>query len=161
MNYIIQILLSLYSACEINNSGFVSFNCDEVEISHHSNMATITLPFEVLEEYFIQSDKIEGNRLRATQLVFESNDKLVVMDHSFSVPQYDLLALNNEKLMVIRDDFDVNVEVKFLGDTNNTLRGKLYYQAWNGQECYFPRVLEFEVSMHGTVADMSFDTSSH
>lgn len=127
---------------------FVEFQATSITVVKENGYATITLPFEVLTEYHIQSNSDIFDGSIATEITFKENNAYKIESQEFSLKQDEIINLNGDEHKVISNRFEVTVILKLNENTTNvTLEGELYYQACTDRQCLFPRALNFQISL--------------
>ncbi|MEO9511077.1 MAG: hypothetical protein ABJN84_13760 [Flavobacteriaceae bacterium] len=125
---------------------FVEFKSTDVVVEIENGFATITLPFEVLADYHIQSNSDNSDGSITTGLIFKENNTYKIIHQEFSLKQDETIILNGAKHKVISNQFEVKVTLKLNENTSDIkLEGELYYQACTDGQCLFPRVLNFKI----------------
>lgn len=147
MNYYKVILFCFTSLFAFQDKHFVDFKEDDVKVSITGEQLTIVLPFEILDSYHIQSEKIFDNNLIPTEILFDGSDGYKILNYRFSKVNRENLVLDQLKCEVLSNDLEVTVQLEKLPGTNKQLKlnGFLYYQACDDRQCFYPRNLPFEV----------------
>lgn len=146
MNYFNVFIFFVFSFLYAQENHFVKFISDDVHIIQESNQTIITLPFEILEGYHIQLEKVEDENLLATKLDFENQPDIEIIYKQFTSLQYKTVVLDKKEFQVLDDSFKVKVKIKFQKERNQIeLTGKLFYQTCDDFKCYFPRELTFTI----------------
>ncbi|MCK5401310.1 MAG: hypothetical protein KAJ28_06715 [Flavobacteriaceae bacterium] len=146
MNYFNVFIFFVFSFLYGQENHFVKFISDDVHIIQESNQTIITLPFEILEGYHIQLEKVEDENLLATKLDFENQPDIEIIYKQFTSLQYKTVVLDKKEFQVLDDSFKVKVKIKFQKERNQIeLTGKLFYQTCDDFKCYFPRELTFTI----------------
>lgn len=126
----------------------VEFKEAEVLKVTEDGYATVTLPFEVLEAYHIQSNSDNLGDLIATKITFKENSNYTIEHQEFSLKQQETIVLNGVKYEVISSQFEITARLKLIANTSNLkLEGELYYQACTDRQCLFPRTLNFQIPL--------------
>jgi len=124
----------------------VDFKEAEVVKVTADDYVTITLPFEVLEGYHIQSSSDVSGGLIATEITFEETSNYTIEHQEFSLKQNEIIILDGIEHKVISNRFEIRVKLKRIENTSSAkLKGELYYQACTDRQCLFPRVLNFQL----------------
>ena len=146
MNFYSLVLFCIVSLIEVQEKQFVEFKSDEVKISKHQEQITVTLPFEILESYHIQSEKETNNNFIPTEVHFDTPDGFEILEYRFSKVQRENLTLGDLKCEVLSNDLVVTIRLKKKSNTDKTLnlKGYLYYQSCDDRQCFYPRKLYFE-----------------
>ncbi len=127
---------------------FVELKNADITIVKENGYATITLPFEVLADYHIQSNSDLSDGLIATAITFKDSNTYKIMSQEFSLKQDEAIFLNGDEHKVISNQFEVTVKLKLSENTSNAeLEGELYYQACSDSLCLYPRGLNFQISL--------------
>lgn len=148
MNFYSLIVFCFVSLFSIQEKHFVDFKTDEVKISKSQEYITITLPFEILENFHIQSEKTEDNNFIPTEIHFEDSEGYKILGFEFSKAERENLILGDLKCEVLSNILEVTLKLK--KTTVNKplfLKGHLYYQACDDRQCFYPRNLRFELKM--------------
>jgi len=147
MNFYSLILLFFISLFGIQDKQFVEFKSDEVKISTNKEYITVTLPFEILESYHIQTEKIENNNFIPTEIHFEDPEGFKILNYQFSKVNRENLVLDELKCEVLGGILEVTVELEKKSSSSKALdlKGYLYYQACDDMRCFYPRSLNFSV----------------
>ena len=148
MNFYSFILCSFVFLSSFQDKHFVAFKSDEVKISTNQELITVSLPFEILENYHIHTEKIEENNFIPTEIHFDEPDGFIIVSVQFSKVHRETLMLGELKCEVLSDDLEVTIQLtKNTHSTSNLiLKGYLYYQACDDRQCFYPRNLHFEVT---------------
>jgi len=147
MNFYSLIPLFFISLFGIQDKQFVEFKSDEVKISTNKEYVTVTLPFEILESYHIQTEKIENNNFIPTEIHFENPEGFKILNYQFSKVNRENLVLDELKCEVLGGILEVKVELIKKSSSSKALdlKGYLYYQACDDMRCFYPRSLNFSV----------------
>lgn len=147
MNFYSLILLFFISLFGIQDKQFVEFKSDEVKIATSKEYVTVTLPFEILESYHIQTEKIENNNFIPTEIHFEDPEGFKILNYQFSKVNRENLVLDELKCEVLGGILEVTVELEKKSSSSKALdlKGYLYYQACDDMRCFYPRSLNFSV----------------
>lgn len=148
MNSYKLILFCIISIYSFQDKQFVDFKPDEVKISTNKKHITVTLPFEILDNYHIQSEKIEDNNFIPTEIHFDDPDDFKIVTYQFSKVKRDQLVLDQLKCEVLSGKLEITVQLEKKSTTNKPLdlKGYLYYQACDDRQCFYPRSLTFNVN---------------
>ena len=95
MNFYSLIVFCFVSLLSIQEKHFVDFKTDEVKISKNQEYITITLPFEILENFHIQSEKTEDNNFIPTEIHFEDPEGYNILGFEFSKTERENLILGD------------------------------------------------------------------
>ena len=143
--------LSLYFILSIfgnETSQFVEFVETDVVIVKDNDYATITIPFEVLPTYHIQSNIGMSNGTIATKVTFKDHQSYKVEHQEFSLRHDRIIILNGDEHQVMANRFEIKVTLKLNeNNSNEKLEGELYYQTCTDRQCLFPRTLNFKISL--------------
>jgi hypothetical protein len=147
MNFYSLILFFFISLFGFQDKQFVEFKSDEVNISINKEYITVTLPFEILESYHIQTEKIENNNFIPTEIHFENPEGFKILNYQFSKVNRENLVLDELKCEVLGGILEVTVELEKKSSSSKALdlKGYLYYQACDDMRCFYPRSLNFSV----------------
>lgn len=147
MNYYSLILCFTLSIFANETKQFVQLNEADVVILKDSKYVTITLPFEVLSTYHIQSNSDASDGSIPTEITFKENDNYEIKSQEFSVKNDETIFLNGDMHKVISNRFEVTVILKLNKNVSNfKLEGALDYQACTDRLCLFPRTLNFQTN---------------
>jgi len=125
---------------------FVTLNEANIETTTEDNLITITLPFEILDGYHIQSEIDTLGDALITEIIFAENDMFDVVSYEFSKKHNEEVVLNKYTHFVLIDIFEVTVTLKLNENVPNPeLIGQLNYQACTNRQCLFPRTLNFQI----------------
>lgn len=142
MKYFKVLFFLVISFINAQEKHFVTFISDEVQIIHEETFATVIIPFEILEGFHIQLEKVEEDNLIATKIDFKDQTGIEITNKEFTSLQYKTVVLDKKKFQVLDDTFKVKVKIKLLKELNHIdLIGKLFYQTCDDFKCYFPREL--------------------
>ncbi len=148
MNYYSLILCFVLSIVGNETEQFVEFKDAEITVEKDNDYVTITLPFEVLETYHIQSNSEVSEELITTKITLKENNAYEIVSQEFSLKQDETISLNGAMHKVISNQFEVTIRLKLIKNASNTkLEGELYYQACSESQCLFPRSLNFQISI--------------
>ena len=148
MNFYNLIALCLITLFSFQEKQFVKFKDNEVKISKDQKYITITLPFEILENYHIQSEKVVDNNFIPTEIHFNDPKGFKIVDYKFSKIQRENLILGDIKCEVLSNQLEVTIKLeKTTLNILLDLKGYLYYQACDDRQCFYPRNLRFELKM--------------
>lgn len=148
MSYYSLILCSILSLLGSETKQLVEFKEAEVVKVTEDIYTTITLPFEVLEGYHIQSDSDDSGGLIATKITFKENKNYTIVHQEFSLKQHETIVLDGVEHLVISNRFEITATLKLIGNTPKLkLEGELYYQACTDRQCLFPRTLNFQIQL--------------
>jgi len=126
----------------------VEFKETEVVKVIEDDHMTVTLPFEVLETYHIQSNANSSGGQIATEVTFKENRNYTIERQEFSLKQHETIVLDGVKNTVISSRFEITVALKRIENASDvTLEGELYYQACTDRQCLFPRALSFHIPL--------------
>lgn len=148
MNYYSLALCFMLSLWGNETKQIVEFKETEVVKVTEDIYITITLPFEVLELYHIQSNSDNSGGLIATEITFKENNNYTIVHQEFSLKQNETIVLNGVEHAVISSRFEITATLKLVENTSNVkLEGELYYQACTDRQCLFPRALNFQLPL--------------
>ena len=126
---------------------FVEFKNADVIIEKKESYVTITLPFEILSEYHIQSNTDVSDGSIPTEINFKENSNFSIENQKFSLKHDETIILNTDKHKVLSNRFEVTVTLKLNKNVSGfILEGELYYQACTDRQCLFPRTLNFQIN---------------
>lgn len=147
MNFYSLIVFCFVTLLGIQDKHFVDFKADEVKISIVQKHLTVILPFQIIEPYHIQSEKVEDNNFIPTEIHFDEPDGFEIVDYQFSKVQRHNLVLDELKCEVLSGNLEVTVQLEKKSNANKSLdlKGYLYYQACDDMRCFYPRNLKFEI----------------
>jgi hypothetical protein len=148
MNFYSLIVFCLVTLSGIQDKHFVDFKANEVRISKDQEHIIVTLPFEILENFHIQSEKTEDNNFIPTEIHFDEPEGYKILEFEFSKTDRENLILGDLKCEVLSNAMEVTLKLK--KTTVNKplyLKGHLYYQACDDRQCFYPRNLRFELKM--------------
>ena len=148
MNYCYSLLILLSVSMSYGQDfHFVKFVSEDVEIIHEYESTTVTLLFEILDGYHIQLEKVEDENLLATKINFDN--QLQILNTEFTCMHFESVILDKKALQVLSHSFEVKVKLKSKNNSDfNILKGNLFYQTCDDFKCYFPRELDFAVSIN-------------
>ena len=147
MNCYNILLLTLLSLFHSEKFSMVTFQKEQVTITQEEDTRVVVLPFEIKEGYHIQSDKPDANDMIVTEIIFEHDNRFQIISTSFDA-NYSTLQLGEDDVDIIIDKFEVTVTIKCPKEIKDgLLKGMLHFQACDNRKCYFPRALEFEISI--------------
>ena len=148
MNYYSIILCLVLGLFSNHTEQIVSFNEAGVSTSFKGQFVTVTIHFDILQGYHIQSESETLDDVIATEIVFEDSNSFEIISYEFTSKQNETVILNEYTHNVITSAFEVTVTIKLnekVSALNYELGGQLYYQACTDRQCLFPRTLNFEV----------------
>ncbi|MGM5469428.1 hypothetical protein ACS386_04060 [Flavobacteriaceae bacterium LMO-SS05] len=148
MNYYSLIVCCFISLFTLQDKQFVSFKDDEVKISAKGKHLTVVLPFQILEKYHIQTEKVESNNLIPTEIHFEGPEGYKILGFEFSKALREALILGGLKCEVLSNYLEVTLHLEKNITLSKALniKGYLYYQACDDRQCFYPRTLDFNVN---------------
>jgi len=127
---------------------FVQLNEADIVIKRENGYATLTLPFEVLEGYHIQSNSDASDGSIPTEISFVENDNYKIEYQDFSLKNDETIFLNGDKHKVLSNRFEVKITLKLNDNVSDLkLEGALDYQACTDRLCLFPRTLNFQIQL--------------
>jgi len=150
MNYYSIFLSLILSVPTIAQKQFVSFDNEAVRIIKQKEELTIVLPFNILEGYHIQAAMETKDNLIPTEIIFEQNVNYKIITQNFTLTNYDIVVLNEFTHRVLSKLLEMTITLKpSKGSINSSmkLKGQLMYQACDDKQCYFPRVLDFKMTL--------------
>ena len=153
----IVLLTTLLTMHKIDAQQFVQLK-SVTELTVSTEQAALALDFKILRGYHIQAHQPDVNWMIPTRL--EINSTLKLKPAKFP-PSWDLPWPGEEEPMKVYKCL-LNVSVPFdqkLEPGSYRLEGTLYYQACDRVKCYFPRTLNFEITLK-VVAPVSSYTNS-
>jgi len=147
MNYFKISVFSILLFLTIQDKQFVKFISDEVEITENQEHVTLVLPFEILNDFHIQSEHVEDSNFIATEIHFDPREEFDILGYQFTKTQRDNLVLDQLKCEVLSNRLEVTVQLEknFTSNKPLYLTGHLYYQACDDRQCFYPRTLQFVV----------------
>ena len=146
MNYCKALIFLFASLINAQQKQFVTFLSEEVQINHEAKFTTVIIPFEILEGYHIQLEKVEQDNLLATKIDFEKQPDIKIVDKEFTSLQLKFVILDKTEFKVLDKNFKVKVKL-VVNKKSTELTGKLFYQTCNDFMCYFPRELKFTIPL--------------
>lgn len=126
---------------------FVTFDSKQVQVSHADEITTVTLFFDIADGYYIQSNKVENENMIPTSIEFDSHTNTQIVGYDFILITDKAQKSHDISPGAIKKSFEVEVKLKKASNQNKRLAGKLSYQTCDGKKCYFPRELQFDVSL--------------
>jgi len=146
MNYYSIVICFMLVAFNSQAQDLVTLNEAAINKTVEGNLITITLPFEILEGYHIQSETETLGGSLMTQIMFEEEDLFEIVSFEYSKKHNEEVVLNEFTHNVLMDVFEITVILRLNEDASNSkLSGQLYYQACTNKRCLFPRTLDFQV----------------
>jgi hypothetical protein len=149
MNCYSIIVFCCVSLFAFQDKHFVDFKDDEVKISSKGEYLTVVLTFEILENFHIQSEKIEDNNFIPTEIHFDDPDGFKIASYQLSKVNREIIMLDKLKCEVLSNDLEFTIRLirKISTNENINLKGYLYYQACDDRQCFYPRNLPFNVKL--------------
>lgn len=129
---------------------FVHFDKENVEIQNKGNQIEITLPFEILEGYYIQEEKDVPDNIIPTTVSFQSNLEYKISGYTFLSEERKSIVLDKTTHQVFNKNFSIKVSLILDEKTRNKtkkLAGEVNYQACNEKQCFYPRRVKFDVDL--------------
>ena len=147
MNFYSLIVCSFVFLTGFQDKHFVDFKVDQISISSNKEFLMVTLPFEILQNYHIQSEKTEDNNFIPTEIHFDNPDGYKILSYKFTKVNREILFLDQLKCEVLSGRLEITLELEKTSNTNKSLelKGYLYYQACDDRQCFYPRNLELNV----------------
>jgi hypothetical protein len=148
MNYYSIALCFMLWVGNLQANEFVTFDKAEVHKTTQNHMVTVTLSFEILEGYHIQSEADTLDDVIATTIGFEDSDAYEIVSYAFTLKHNDIVVLNEFAHDVLINRFEVSISLRISENTvgnAHMLSGQLQYQACTDRQCLFPRTLKFQV----------------
>ena len=148
MNYYRIAICFMLLAFNSHAQDLVRFNETNVNKTRENSFVTITLPFEILEGYHIQSESETLDGSLATEITFEDSNLFEIVSYEYSKKQNEIVVLSQYAHNVLVNKFEVTIRIKLNKDAlnlQNHINGQLYYQACTDKRCLFPRTLNFQV----------------
>ena len=147
MNYFKISLFSVFLLLTAQDKQFVEFLSDEVKITKNQERLTVILPFEILENFHIQSEIIGDGNFISTEIHFDNPNGFKILDYQFSKVNREDLVLGLLKCEVLSDELEVTLQLEKTSTSKKTLnlKGHLYYQACDDRQCFYPRILRFSL----------------
>lgn len=147
MNYykLFLVLVLLVSPIQ---SEFVVFEKEKLVIQKQGKQIEITLPFKILEGYYIQEEKDVPDNIIPTTISFQNNSGYKITGYKFISENRKTILLDTTTHNVLNNEFSIKI---FLSIENQVpkkgkkLAGEVSYQACNDKQCFYPRVVGFEV----------------
>ncbi|TBW27830.1 hypothetical protein [Gramella sp. KN1008] len=141
------LLILIFSFLPVQDE-FVIFQAEDTGVKTGNNQYEISLPFKILDGYYIQAEKGVPENIIPTQVTFQKN-KL------YEITGYEILPLEEKSIFldtiehkVWSNDFRIRVLIK-VNDKSRSLTkqltGEVVYQACNNKQCFYPRNLNFEI----------------
>jgi hypothetical protein len=116
-----------------------------------SGLQEIEIQFEVEKGYHIQSNAPLNDNLIPTELIIECSRGVRVVGVIFPDPHAMTLDGTEDKMEVFDGKFSLRLILDFFADQQMNLPGRLCYQACDERKCYFPRCLDFTLSIDPVV----------
>ncbi|MCG9971316.1 hypothetical protein [Christiangramia crocea] len=127
---------------------FVIFQAEETEVKKSQEEYRISLPFKIIDGYYIQAETDVPENIISTQVSFKENDFYQITHHAFSSEGEQTIYLDTTAHNVLSGRFEIVVFLKLKDKALNRtkkLRGEVLYQACNTRQCFYPRNLSFEI----------------
>lgn len=126
---------------------FVRFAAEDIQITQQAQHTTISLCFDILDGYHIQSNRVENENLLATKIELEQSPYFEVITKTFSTETTKISLIEEEELSVFSNTLQVEIQLqrKRAFQTNDPIKGTIFYQTCDKRKCYFPRELAFSV----------------
>lgn len=150
MNYYSIFLSLILSVSTVAQKQFVSFDDEAVSIARQNEELTIVIPFNIIEGYHIQAASDTKDNLIATEVVFEQNVNYKIVTQNFTLTNYETVVLNEFTHRVLSKSLEMTITLKLSTgsvDSSMKLKGQLLYQACDDKQCYFPRILDFKITL--------------
>ncbi|MBZ9728255.1 hypothetical protein LB467_01015 [Salegentibacter sp. JZCK2] len=127
---------------------FVVFQAEETEVEKAETGYEIKLSFKILDGYYIQAETGVPENIIPTQVSFKKNEFYEITRHKFFSEGEQTIFLGTVAHNVLSDSFELRVFLKLKKEDLKQVKklsGKIFYQACNNRQCFFPRNLDFEV----------------
>ena len=150
MNYYSIVICFVISIIGVQAQGFVELSHSEVIQKTENQLVDVTLSFNILEGYHIQSDSEPTENSIATEITFNDSELYELVSYEFTSKHKEVLVLDQLTYHVLVGDLEVVVHLKLNKEKKevlDNLKGQLYYQACTNKQCLFPRTLKFEVKI--------------
>jgi hypothetical protein len=146
------LLLPLHASVQAQETSFVQLMTSEPEFKIVSGEEQhILLSFLIKEGYHIQANQVEDESLIPSVLSIDAPDELIIGDPVFPQAAEFRMKGAEEALHVYNDVLKIKVPVKTVKSVEKRLfllKGQLHYQACDAYKCYFPRDLQFTMSIN-------------
>lgn len=147
MNYY-KIFCLLFLFLNLFQSDFVVFEKEKLIIDKEEKQIEITLPFKILEGYYIQEEKDVSENIIPTTVSFQDNSSYKITGYEFISEERKTILLDKTRHRVLSNSF--LIKVSLIVDEKNLkkdkrLAGYINYQACNKKQCFYPREISFEV----------------
>ena len=150
MSYYSIIYFSIFLHFFSSQLEFVKFENERVQINSIEGKIEVELFFSIEPGYHIQAYEKVPDNIIPTTISFTNSDEYQNLKSEFVIQAYDTIILDKTRLKVISDGFQVKVLLKPLNtssEASRSLKGSLKYQACDNRQCFFPREVNFEVSL--------------
>ena len=124
--------------------------CTSVEVEPLiENQWICKLHFKVKEGYYIQSDQPLSEALIPTAISFDTADSFVILNKEYIMNHSQIRGEEDDGSTSLRDTFQIKIllQKKEVLDSITTLQGALNYQACSETQCFFPRTVNFQISL--------------
>ena len=129
---------------------FVEFDDDLLSLTRQKETITVVMAFNIQEGYHIQDVSEIKDNLIATEISFENHDAYSILNRKFTVTNYETVVLNEFTHRVLSDVLEVTLKLNLKNKSSDPelkLKGQLIYQACDDRQCYFPRTLNFVITL--------------
>jgi hypothetical protein len=140
-------VFSIILLLSFQDKQFVEFKSELVKISSEKELVTVVLPFEILEDYHIQSEEIGDGNFIATEIHFDNLEGFKILGYQFSKVNRENLVLGQLKCEVLSNQMEITLRLEktSISKKSLNLKGHLYYQACDDRQCFYPRNLQFSL----------------
>jgi peroxiredoxin len=134
---------------QTGSTDFIQFKGGKSTNFVTGGLCAITVSFQIKDGYHIQANEVDDDSLIPVKLEMETCEGI-----SYGIPIFPewkefKMEGTNDRLRVFDEMLDVKIPLtvsKEKSPRDYLIKGNLHYQACDSWKCYFPRVLEFEVS---------------
>jgi hypothetical protein len=112
-------------------------------------MANVKLTFMVIEGFYIQADKPENEAFIPTVLHVNASPGITPGEIQYPLPVTIRYGEGAEEINVYNGEVSIILPIKILDGASDDLhiKGSLYYQACSKMKCYYPRTVDFAVTV--------------
>jgi hypothetical protein len=113
------------------------------------NTHQLTVIFNIKEGYHIQSDDPKSDTVIPTRISIDVPPEIEPGEPEFPEAELMYLEGSEEPLQVFSRRIEINVPISYSANRQGDYRipGIIYYQACDDKRCFYPRELEFEVTL--------------
>ena len=143
------LLIYLLPAVCCSQRSFVDYLPEESTICTNGNQCYLSLTFSIAHGYHIQANEPVEDQFIPSVIQIEQSQGVTTCQINY--PEPSTLNLDESlQLLIYKGKLIIDVELEVRGQMDSPdirLQGKLFYQVCDKRKCFFPRTVDFALTL--------------